>query len=418
MATFQSRSDKMTDPDALAALGGPPAFDEPLHVGRPNVGSWSRLQERLADLAQRRCFTNDGPYVREFERSVADRVGVRHCVAVCNATVGLEITIRATCLSGEVIVPAFTFIATAHALQWQQITPAFCDIDPATHNLDPRRIESLITKRTTGIIGVHLWGRACPIEELTEIANRHGLVLLFDAAHAFGCSHRGRWIGGFGNAEIFSFHATKVLSTGEGGAIVTNDDDLASRLRLMRNFGFADHDAVQALGTNGKMSEMAAALGLTNLECLEDFVAANRRNYHAYARGIANLPGLTLVIRGEQEPHSFQYVVVDWDRALTGISRDEVVAILHAENILARRYFYPGCHRMEPYRSLFPDAGSSLPETERLAERVISLPTGTAMSEDQVEQVCGILHNVVRNGSVIRERMRARPRNGNAGGTP
>src|ERR1035441_9571296 len=257
----------------------PLKFPSPLHVGRPNQGNRQRLIERINDMLDRNWLTNNGPFVQEFEKRVAEFVGVKHCIAMCNATVALEIATRALGLKGEVIVPAFTFIATAHSLQWQEITPVFCDIDPRTHNLDPARVEELITPKTTGIIGVHLWGRPCDVEALTEIAQRRNLTLMFDAAHAFGCSYGGKMIGGFGLAEVFSFHATKFCQTFEGGAIVTDNDELATKIRLMKNFGFGGYDNVIYIGTNGKMTEICAAMGLTNLESLEDFVAANRRNY-------------------------------------------------------------------------------------------------------------------------------------------
>jgi dTDP-4-amino-4,6-dideoxygalactose transaminase len=237
--------------DSLAILGGSPAFAEKLHVGRPNLGDRTRLLERINDIFDQLWLTNGGPYVQELELRVAELVGVKHCIAMCNATVALEIAIRALGLAGEVIVPSFTFVATAHALQWQQITPVFCDIDPLTHNIDPRRIEELITPLTTGIIGVHLWGRACNIEQLEEIARRRNLKLLFDAAHAFGCSYKGKMIGSFGSAEVLSFHATKFLNTLEGGAVVTNDDQLAQKMRLMKNFGFTYYDRTDDVGTNG-----------------------------------------------------------------------------------------------------------------------------------------------------------------------
>src|SRR3954451_822736 len=169
-----------------------PLFEEPLHVGRPNIGNRDRLMERMADMLDRRWFTNHGPYVQALEQRLAELIGVKHCLAVCNATVGLEIAVRALGLRGEVIVPAFTFVATAHALQWQEITPVFCDIDPETCNIDPARVSELITPRTTGIIGVHLWGRPCNPQALVEIARERGLRLMYDASHAFGCSHRGR----------------------------------------------------------------------------------------------------------------------------------------------------------------------------------------------------------------------------------
>ena len=196
----------------LAVLGGPRSFAEPLHVGRPNIGDRARLLERIGGILDRRWLSNQGPVVSEFEERVADYLGVKHCVAMCNATVALEIAIRALELTGEVIVPAFTFIATAHALQWQEITPVFCDIDPATHTLDPGWVERMITPRTTGIIGVHVWGRPCRIDALEAIARDNSLSLLFDAAHAFGASYKGGMLGGFGAAEVFSFHATKFVS--------------------------------------------------------------------------------------------------------------------------------------------------------------------------------------------------------------
>src|SRR5580704_11466195 len=261
--------------NTLALNSGRPAFSSPLHVGRPNIGNRERLLERINDLLDRRWLTNDGPYVQELESRIASFLGVKHCVAMCNATVALEIAIRGLGLSGEVIVPAYTFIATAHALQWQEITPVFCDIDPHTHTLDPGWVERMITPRTSGIVGVHLWGRPCNVEALEVIAREHDLRLLFDAAHAFGASHQGRMLGSFGAAEVFSFHATKFVNCGEGGAVVTNDDRLAQKMRLMRNFGFAGLDRVIYVGTNGKMSELSAAMGLTSLESVGEFVAAN-----------------------------------------------------------------------------------------------------------------------------------------------
>jgi dTDP-4-amino-4,6-dideoxygalactose transaminase len=389
----------------LAIFGGAPTFAEELHVGRPNVGDRQRLLERINDLLDRRWFTNNGPYVQAFERRIADMIGVRNCIAMCNATVGLEIAIRAVGLAGEVIVPSMTFIATAHALQWQEVTPVFCDVDPASHNIDPRRIEELITPRTSGIIGVHLWGRPCDVGGLAEIARRHKLKLLYDAAHAFGCSHNGRMIGGFGDAEVFSFHATKFFNTFEGGAVVTDDDGLASRVRLMKNFGFAGYDDVSYIGTNGKMSEVSAAMGLTLLESLDELIAINHRNYKQYQRELEGLPGVHMVTYDEAEKCNYQYIILEIDKAVTQVSRDRLVDVLWAENVLARRYFYPGCHRMEPYRSYFPHAGLLLPHTERLVTRVLSLPTGTAVDEEKVGQICQILRLAVENGPQVRQRL-------------
>jgi len=315
--------------------------------------------------------------------------------------VGLEILIRALGLTGEVIVPSFTFIATAHALQWQGITPVFADVDPATHNLDPQAVERLITPRTTGIIGVHLWGRGCAIQALTELAQRRKLNLLFDASHAFNCSYRGAMIGNFGEAELFSFHATKFFSTFEGGAIVTNRDDLAAKIRLMKNFGFSGYDNVIYEGTNGKMNEVCAAMGLTGLESLGEFVEVNYQNYLRYQRQLSNIPGIKFINYDAHESNNYQYIILEIDKALTGISRDHLVQLLHAENILARRYFYPGCHRMEPYRSMLPHARLWLPMTEQLTAKVMCLPTGTTVGASEIEAICQLIRLVVTQKELI-----------------
>lgn len=389
----------------LARFGGRPAFAEPLHVGRPTLGDRARLMERINTALDRRWFTNNGPYVNEFERTIEQMLGVPHCIATCNGTVALELAIRACGLSGEVIVPAFTFIATAHALQWQGITPVFVDIDERTRTLDPVRVEAAISHRTTGIIGVHLWGRPCDVDRLSAIAAARDLTLLFDAAHALGCTYRGRPIGNFGKAEVFSFHATKFVSTFEGGAIVTHDDDLAKRIRLMKNFGFAGYDDVVYVGTNGKMSEVSAAMGLTSLESMDDFMAANRRNTEAYAGGLAGVNGLKVLPAADGERSNYQYLVVDIEPAAFGLSRDELQQLLWAENVLARRYFFPGCHRMEPYRSLVPPERWTLPVTERLVTRVLALPTGAAVSVAEIKTVCELVRFVAASAGEIRARL-------------
>jgi dTDP-4-amino-4,6-dideoxygalactose transaminase len=321
---------------------------------------------------------------------------------VSNATIGLELVIRALGLTGEVIVPSFTFVATAHALQWLGIRPVFCDIDPATHTLDPDRVEELIGPRTTGILGVHVWGRPCAPDRLAEIAERHGLELIFDAAHAFGCSFGATMIGNFGRAEVFSFHATKFVNSLEGGAIVTNDDKLAEKLRKMINFGFAGLDQVTCLGTNGKMNEFEAAMGLTSLDAMAGFVRRNRRNYAQYRTLLAELPGVTVLDYEPAHRTNFHYVVVEIDAARAGLGRDEIVSALWAENVLARRYFYPGCHRMEPYRTLEPDLAARLPQTVALCERVMLLPNGTAIGDADVAACCRLIGQIIEERDAVR----------------
>jgi dTDP-4-amino-4,6-dideoxygalactose transaminase len=387
----------------LALLGATPAFAEKVHVGRPNIGDRRRFFDRINTILDTRYLTNSGRFERELEARICETLNVPHCVATCNATVALELAVRALNLGGEVIVPSFTFVATVHALQWQQITPVFCDIDPATHNIDPAKIERLITPRTTGILAVHLWGRPCPIDELQAIADSNKLALIFDAAHALGCKYRNRPIGSFGRAEVLSFHATKFVSAAEGGAVVTKDAVLAQRLQLMKNFGFNGYDNVVDLGTNAKMSELSAAFGLTNLESRAEFASVNRANFQAYERGLDEIDGISLSQYSLECSPNFQYVVVEVDAHKFGLTRDQLMAVLHAENVLARRYFYPGVHRMEPYRSLYPNARASLPQTEAVAGRILVLPTGTSVTSSDITKICTVIRSAAEYRAELRK---------------
>jgi dTDP-4-amino-4,6-dideoxygalactose transaminase len=388
-ATF-TKMKQIRTPQDLAVNGAPPAFVEPLHVGRPNIGSREAFLNYAEDIFDRRWLSNNGPLVQELEQRIAEYHKVKHCVAMCNGTIALEIAIRALELSGEVIVPSFTFIATAHALHWQAITPVFADIDERTHTLDPEAVRRMITPRTSGIIGVHIWGRSAAVEELQAIADEFNLKLMFDAAHAFACSHKGRMIGNFGACEVFSFHATKFFNTFEGGAVVTNDDKLAETMRLMRNFGFSGFDNVVHPGTNGKMTEIAAAMGLVNLTTIDEVIDINLRNYRLYSQELAGLPGINLLVIEDTDRRNFQYVVLEAGSDCP-ISRDRIIEVLQAENILARKYFWPGCHRMKPYRDLYPEAGALLTNTQQVANRIVVLPTGTAVNEEDIKAICAIL---------------------------
>lgn len=389
-----------------ALLGGEPAFTQTVHVGRPNMPSRELFLGRIGAMLDSGRLTNLGPMSIEFEEQVASLAGTRFCIATCNATVGLELAISALGMHGEVVVPSFTFVASVHVLWRQGIRPVFCDIDPVTHCVDVESVEAAITSQTTGILGVHLWGNACGIQALEDVARRRGLKLLFDAAHAFGCGTRLRPVGSYGDAEVFSFHATKFVHALEGGAIVTNDADLARRLRLMVNFGFSAEDTVLHLGTNGKMSEASAAMGLTSLESMTDIVEHNRLNYLAYGRGLSAIPGVRLMQRNPALQHNYHYIVAEIDEVACGLTRDEIVATLRLENVVARRYFYPGCHRMTPYAGLFPQAALTLPVTEMIAPRVIVLPTGLAMTEADVDTLTERLAAIVLEAPTVRAVLR------------
>jgi dTDP-4-amino-4,6-dideoxyglucose len=384
----------------LALFGGPAEFMRPLVVGRPNIGDRERFLDRVGWALDNQWLTNNGPLVREFENRVAAIAGVRNCVATCNATIALQILIRALDLSGEIIVPSMTYVATPHAASWLGLEPVFCDIDPRTACLDPAQVKAAITTRTTGIIGVHLWGRPCAIDALSTMAEDNDVALLFDSAHAVGCTFGGRPIGGFGAAEVFSFHATKVANALEGGAIVTDDDELADRARAMCNFGLGELPGM--VGTNGKMSEVAAAMGLTSLDGFETAVACNKSNYELYRSEFADLAGVDVIRYDSRERNNYHYVIIELDAAATGLHRDLLLDVLRAENVTGRAYFSPGCHQIRPYSA----RPVELPHTERLADRVLALPTGTSVSHEDVRRVCDVVRLAVREGHEVTERRR------------
>lgn len=388
--------------DSLAICGGEPAFRRPLHVGRPHLGSRDAFIRRVDAIFDRVWLTNDGPCVEEFEERLATFLGVRHAVTMCNATIALTVLVRALRLQGEVLLPAFTFVATAHALEWQGVRPVFCDIDPVTHNIDPQSAQRLISPRTTAIVGVHVWGRPCPVPALTALASQHNLALVFDAAHAFGATLDQRPLGGSGIAEVFSFHATKLVNSFEGGAITTNDDSLAATLRVMRNFGFVGYDHVDRLGVNAKLTEAAAAMGLTSLESVHDFIAINRKQYYAYRDRLADIPGIKVVEYDERERCNYQYVPVEIDSTVAGLSRDEIQTTLVAENVLARRYFYPGCHRVPPYVSR---SHAELPATDRLTSRILCLPSGSGLDTDAIDVISKVLRTSIDHAPTVRQRL-------------
>jgi dTDP-4-amino-4,6-dideoxygalactose transaminase/glycosyltransferase involved in cell wall biosynthesis len=365
------------------------------HVGLPNVGKEAQFLRRAADVLASRRLTNDGPQVREFERKIRDTLGVSHAVAVCNGTMGLQIAAKALGLKGEVIMPSFTFVATAHAFEWIGLDPVFVDIDPETHNIDPARIAAAITARTSAVVGVHMWGTPCDTAAIKGIARQHGLKVICDAAHAFGSSRGGTMVGNFGDCEVFSFHATKFVHTFEGGVVTTNDDALAGRMRLMRSFGFDGYDSVVSTGINAKMPEVCAAMGLCNLESMGEFVERNRRNHELYRTHLQDLPGISVFAYDPWEQGNYQYVVVGVDPLRCPSSRDELVRALHAEGILARRYFWPGCHRVPPYHAARGDAETRLPVTEEIAAKVVVLPTGQAVGDEAIRHVCEVVQRAL-----------------------
>ncbi|MEI4488695.1 DegT/DnrJ/EryC1/StrS family aminotransferase [Frigidibacter sp. MR17.14] len=368
-----------------------------LHVGRPNLVGRDRFLGYVGQILDDLRFTNRGPLVDLFERRIAEHLGVAHCVVTSNATLALSLAAQAMGLTGSVIVPAFTFVASAHTMHGNGLRVIFADVDPDTHHIDVDRLEACLAPDTSAVLAVNLWGNPCRIRELEAFCAKHGLKLLFDSAQAFGSTYEGRRLGGFGDAEVFSFHATKAINSFEGGAITTNDAELAARLRLLINFGFSDEDCVDDWGTNAKMPEVCAAMGLSSLEGLETVFSHNRRIFGIYAELLEGLPGLTLQPYGAGEEAAHHYVVLRIDDALP-VSRDALLARLRAARVMARRYFHPGCHRSEPYRSMPIYEGVSLPVTEDLCQRLLCLPTGLAIERPDVAAICAIITAAAQPG--------------------
>lgn len=393
----------------LAILGGQPSFETPLPVGQLNFPDWDRFETAFRGIFDRRYYTNHGPLAQELEARLSDFLGVRHVVCMTNATIGLMIAAKALGIEGKVILPGFTFIATARSVSWAGLEPVFCDVDLDSHLMLADQVAPLIDNQVSAILGVHLWGNPDDPIALQELAHQHGLHLYFDAAHAFGCSRAGVPIGGFGRLEVFSFHATKILNAAEGGCVTTNDDELAARLRNVRSSYGAGEPVDIPLTGNGRMSEAQAAMALLSLDDYSDIRRRNKAYFELYTSLLEGLPGIRVQRPGAGNSSNYQYVVLAIDSDAFGLSRDSLVALLGAENVLSRRYFSPGLHRAFPYDEKYPQYRNALPNTDRLAESVMQLPSGQAMSLESIKTVCRIIELAHKDAPAIRDKLRGVP---------
>jgi len=377
----------------FALFGASPAFVQPLPIGQYYFPSWERYEESFRGIFERQYYTEYGPLNQQLEQKLQQFLGAKHAICVTNATIGLMMAADAMGLSGKVILPAFTSIASAQSLSWTGLEPVFCDADPKTHQIDLDRIDALIDKEVSAIMGVHLWGGACDIQGLEKLAAARGVHLYFDAAHAFGCEVNGVRVGNYGRAEVFSFHETNILNSAEGGCICTNDDELAARLRTIRSSAGARNPVEVTRMVNGRMSEAQCAVALMSLE---DFPANQQNNltlYRHYESHLAAIPGLHLVKPGGVRFSNYQYAVCRIDEREFGLSRDMLFELLKAENISTQRNFYPGVHRTIPYAHEFQQYLKQLPNTDRLCASCIQLPIGALVSEPSVDRICDILAN-------------------------
>ena len=387
---------------SFALFGATPAFDKPLPIGQLYFPSWERYEAAFRGIFEREYYNNNGPLHDELEEKLQQFLGVKHAICVSNATLGLMMVADAMELTGKVILPAFTFVASAQSLTWAGLKPVFCDIELDTHQIAIDQIGALIDGDVSAIMGVNLWGGACNPKALAELAEAKGVQLYFDSAHAFGCTIDGISIGNFGRAEVFSFHATKILSATEGGCISTNDDDLAARLRSIRPSYGVDKPVNIVRVANARMSEAQAAIALMSLE---DFPANQKNNealYQLYEEQLAVIPGLHLVKPTGVSFSNYQYCVCRVDEREFGLSRDLLIEILKAENVVARRYFYPGVHRSIPYVQELPQYLDRLPNTDSLCASCIQFPIGALVSAQGVERICNILTRAQQASAEIR----------------
>ncbi len=369
-------------------------FGEPVYVTRPLLPSLASLERRLGDIWQAQWLTNGGEQHVQLERALAGHLGVEQLSLFNNGTIALLAAVRALGLAGEVITTPFTFPATPHVLAWAGITPVFADIDPVRLTLDPARVDALITSQTTAILGVHVYGVPCDVDALADLAERRGLRLLFDAAHAFGVRVNGRGIGTFGDATMFSFHATKLFHTAEGGAIACADPSLRHRIDRLKNFGIADQETVECVGLNGKMNELQAALGLEVLACMEPEVDNRRSILSMYRRRLSDVHGITLMPELAGVESSYQYCAIRIDSEAFGASRDDVHRTLKSYNVFARKYFYPLCSDYDCYRGLPSANPACLPVARAAASQVLCLPLYGSLDPSTVDTICDIVLSV------------------------
>jgi dTDP-4-amino-4,6-dideoxygalactose transaminase len=366
-------------------------FPTTIYVTRPLLPPLEAVTRRLAEVWSTQWLTNAGAQHDALEAAVRRYLDVRELSLFNNGTIALLCAIRALDLTGEVVTTPFTFPATPHVLSWSGITPVFADIDPLRLTLDAERVEERITPKTTGILAVHVYGVPCDVDALQNVASRHGLKVVYDAAHAFGAKLHGRGIGSFGDASMFSFHATKLFHTAEGGAIACADPALRQRIDRLKNFGIADQETVNAVGLNGKMNELQAALGLAVLDCMAEELETRRRILSTYRRLLGGVPGISLMPEVDGAEGSGQYCVIRVNASEFGRSRDDLHSELKSYNVHARKYFYPLCSDYPMYRGMPSSDPSGLPVARKAVNEVLCLPLYGGLPMPAVEQICEIV---------------------------
>lgn len=373
-------------------------FAEPIYVTRPLLPSLDGFSGRLEEIWSAGWLTNAGEQHERLTQAIREYLRVPEVSLFNNGTIALLAAMRTLGLRGEVITTPFTFPATPHAITWSGASPVFCDIDPVRLTLDPARVEEAITPRTTGILAVHVYGIPCDVDGLQAVADRHGLKLVYDAAHAFGAGVNGVGIGNFGDVSMFSFHATKLFHSAEGGALTCGTAERRLAIDQVKNFGILNQEQVGPVGINGKMTELQAALGLAVLECVPQELRRRQAIIERYRERLTGIEGVTLVTEPEGVESSRQYFVVRIDSRAFGCSRDVVFDRLKEYNVFARKYFYPLCTDYECYRDLPSSSPGLLPVANEAVRQVLCLPLYGELPLTAVDIICTIIEDVHRLG--------------------
>lgn len=364
---------------------------EPIMVTRPLLPEIDSYKDSLDSIWESKWLSNNGRKSQKLEVEVANYLGVNNVSLFNNGTIALLTAVQSLRLQGEVITTPFSFPATTHVLAWNGIQPVFCDICPETLTIDPKRIEELITARTSAILGVHVFGVPCYVEEIQKIADRHGLRVIYDGAHAFGTEIDGKPIGTFGDITMFSFHPTKLFHTGEGGALTFNDENLKDRINLLKNFGIKNQEEVILPGINGKMNELSAAMGLEVLPLVDAERQRRAEIRNLYCSRLENVPGVSIVKMPNGVKNSEQYFVIRISEKDFGSNRDHVFELLKERNIFPRKYFYPLISKYPCYSALSSARPEALPVATQIESEVLCLPFYGELPLEVISNICNVI---------------------------
>ncbi|MEA2077122.1 MAG: DegT/DnrJ/EryC1/StrS family aminotransferase [Candidatus Marinimicrobia bacterium] len=364
-----------------------------INVTQPSLPSLSEFIPYLESIWEDKWLTNNGKFHKQLESELEGFLGVEHVALCSNGTFALILALKALNIKDEVITTPFSFVATSHAISWNGCSPVFADIDPDTFNLDPNKVEDMITENTTAIMPVHVYGKPCDNIRLKEIARKHDLKLIYDAAHAFHVRKNGESILQWGDLSILSFHATKVFNTFEGGAVICHTPEMKQKICDLKNFGIQGETSVVDTGINAKMNEVQASMGLLQLKYLDDTIEKRRTISDLYDQLLYNVQGITLPHNDEKISQNYSYYPILIDEAYDGRSRDQIYEMLKTNNIFSRRYFYPLISHFPMYASLSSAAPKGLPVAERVAQQVLCLPIYPELSLKDVRRICKLIIN-------------------------